>query len=72
MSSIDFFSKSHFSIFFYREYHQSVKQIGTRLGPTLIWVQTVCKGYQQTTLVTNEFKANMPLKGSIFHIHNSQ
>ena len=39
-----------------QEYHQCVKQFGSRsvrpdifLG--LIWVQTVCKSYQQTTLV---------------------
>ena len=26
----------------------SVKRFGSRLGPTKIWVQTVCKGYQQS------------------------
>ena len=33
-------------------YHLSVKQIGSKSGLTycLIWVKTVCKGYQQTTL----------------------
>ena len=31
------------------EYHQSAKQFGARSG--LIWVQTVCKGYQQTAKV---------------------
>ena len=53
---------------FFQEYHQSVKQFGSRTGqtfcqacqtvwiqnrpdilPGLIWVQTVCKGYQQMT-----------------------
>ena len=32
-----------------------VKQFGSRSG--LIWVQTVCKGYQQTTLVGKELLA---------------
>ena len=41
---------------FFREYHQSVKQFGSRSGPTFCpnWVQTVCKGYQQKTLVGEE------------------
>ena len=33
-------------------HYESVKQFGSRSGPTLsvlIWVQTVCKGYQQMT-----------------------
>ena len=30
----------------------SVKQFGSRSG--LIWVQTVCKGYQQTTPASKE------------------
>ena len=37
-----------------QEYHQSFKQFRSRSGPTclgLIWVQTVCKGYQQMTKV---------------------
>ena len=37
----------------YQEYHQSVKQFGSRSGPTF-WVQTVCIGYQQTTLVSTK------------------
>ena len=42
---------------FFQEHYQSVKLFGSRSGPTfyrmlvLIWVQTVCKGYQQTTKV---------------------
>ena len=34
----------------------SVKQFGSRpdILSGLIWVQTVCKGYQQTTLVSKE------------------
>ena len=38
--SINFFQKKIF-----QEYHQNVKQFGSRSGQ--IWVQTVCKGYQQ-------------------------
>ena len=49
---INFFEK------FFLEYHLSVKQIGSRSGPNILsgltWVHTVCKGYQQKTLVGNE------------------
>ena len=65
-----FFSKSNFSKNSFRnmiwvsssldpdpvfqEYDQSVKQFGSRSGPTflssLIWFQTLCKSYQQTAL----------------------
>ena len=51
-----FFSKSTFSKK-NQEYHLSVKQIGSRSGPTF-WVQSVCKGYQQKTLGFNELKVN--------------
>ena len=51
------FSKLNFFEKFFQKYHLSVKQIESRSGPTLksglIWVQTVCKGYQQMTLVGN-------------------
>ena len=51
--SADFFPEKIF-----QEYHLSVKQIGARSGLTicLIWVQTVCKGYQQMTLGGKELK----------------
>ena len=53
-----FFSKSTFW-----KNSFSVKQIGSRSGPTkmsgLIWVRTVCKSYQQTALVGKEL--NEPL-----------
>ena len=43
---------------FFHEYHQSVKQFGSRSGPTLCWAcsgfQTVCKDYQQTRVVDIE------------------
>ena len=50
---INFFQKT------LQEYHQSGKQFGTRSGSnpnflqnlTLIWIQTVCKIYQQSALV---------------------
>ena len=44
---INFFEK------FLQEYHLSVKQIGSILSG-LIWVQTVCKSYQQMTLGDKE------------------
>ena len=49
-----FLSSAFFKIIFFekfvQEYHLSVKQIGSRSGPNLIWIQTVCKAYQQMTL----------------------
>ena len=50
-------SKSAFSKNYFRKYHQSVKQFGSRSRQSmrlsiLIWVQSACKGYQQTTKVT--------------------
>ena len=38
-----------------QEYHQSIKQFGSRSSPafcraSMVWVQTVCKDYQQMTL----------------------
>ena len=48
---ITFFEK------FFQKFYRSVKQIGFRSGPTfckmsgLIWIQTVCRGYQQAPLV---------------------
>ena len=50
------FFKINFLKKFFQEYHQSVKLFGPcsdSLG--LIWVQTVCQGYQQMTLVDKEF-----------------
>ena len=56
------FSKLTFSKISSRNY-QSVKQFGSRLGPAesdllsvLIWVQNVCKGYQQMTEVTDSME----------------
>ena len=37
-----------------QEYNQKVKQFGFRSG--LIWVQTVCKAYKQTTIEDKELK----------------
>ena len=48
--SADFFQNQ----LFFQEYYLSVKQVGSRSGRTffsgLIWVQTFCKIYEQTTL----------------------
>ena len=52
LSSADFFLKINVLKNFFQEYHQNVKQFGPLSG--LIWVQTVCKGYQQTALVDKE------------------
>ena len=35
-----------------QEYHLSVKQIGSRSDPGLIWVQSVCKGYEIMVPIT--------------------
>ena len=58
LSSPDFFFKIIFFFFvnFFREYYQSVKQFGSISGlivngSGLVWVQAVCKGFQQTILV---------------------
>ena len=52
------FFKIYFFDKFFQEYHQSGEQFGSRSSPTepdvlsgLIWVQSVCKGYQLTKLV---------------------
>ena len=41
--SAEYFFKSNFSNKSFEEYHQNVKQFVS------IWVQSVCKGYQQMT-----------------------
>ena len=42
---------------FFQEYHQNVKQFGSKSGPSnRIGVETVCKGYQQTTLAGKELR----------------
>ena len=51
--SADFFSKSTFLKNFFQEYHKcQTVWIQTRpdILSGLIWVKTVCKGYQQTAL----------------------
>ena len=59
LSSADFFSINFFKKFF-KEHTQSVKQ----LDPVLISVQTVCRGYQQTTKVA----ASMEVKTGACHL----
>ena len=59
LMSADFFKINFFEKFF-QEYHQNVKQIGSRSGPMFVGpdlVQTVCKSYQQTTLVGIELNS---------------
>ena len=46
LSSADFFFKIYFFIKFFKEHHHC----------QMIWVQTVCKCYQQMTLVGKELK----------------
>ena len=49
--------------------HQSGKQFGFRSGPTFCWpdleIQTVCKCYQQSTLVGKELKSHHNLEPTI-------
>ena len=50
---ISLFLAVAFSEMIFREYQKCAKQFGSRSG--LIWGQIVCKGNQQTTLVSKEF-----------------
>ena len=52
---INFFEK------IFQEYHQIVKQFGSRSGLTsgLIWIQTVSKGNQQMALVVTPYPTNI-------------
>ena len=59
------FFKINFFENFFQEYHTSVKQIGSILSG-LIWVQSVCKGYQQTALFVI-FNKNMPSTRDLFY-----
>ena len=45
LSSVDFFKKKNFLKNCFQEHYQSVKWF-TSILLVLIWVQTVCKGYQ--------------------------
>ena len=55
-----------------QEYNQSVKQFRFRWDPTilsgLIWVQTVCIGYHQMTLVDKELTFRFTLFINVFHL----
>ena len=56
------FFKFNFFEKFFQEYHLSGTHIGSRSGPTfLISVQSVCKGYEQMTLVGNELNGHFPI-----------
>ena len=54
------FFKIYFFKKIFQEHYQSVKQfwikIRTNILPALIWVLTVCKGYQQTARLTADDK----------------
>ena len=58
LSSADFFQNQ---LFFKNSFSNSIRvsisliQIRPDILPGLIWVQTICKGHQQTTLVGTEF-----------------
>ena len=55
LSSANFFQNQIFFEKKIQEYHQSAKQFGSRSGPTF-WFPTVCKSYQQMTLVGQELR----------------
>ena len=66
LPSADIFFKTILFVFvvfskkIFWEYQLSVKHFGSRSCPSgLIWVQIVCKSYQQTTLVCKEFMATI-------------
>ena len=52
LSPGDFFSKLNFFKMFFHNNYQNVKMVW--ILSVLIWVQTVCKGYQQLTKVAAE------------------
>ena len=62
--NINFFKK------FFREYHQSVRQFGSRSDTTFlsgqIRVKIVCKGYQQTTSYLTFLKTPLSFLISVF------
>ena len=53
----------------FQEHYQSVKRFVTRSGPTrlsvLIWIQTVCKGYQQLAKVAASRERVKSCMGSV-------
>ena len=59
----DFFYKIIFFEKFFQEYYQSVNVLSG-----LIWVQTVCKSYQQTTLGDKELKDMLISTGTCIHL----
>ena len=65
--SVDFFLKINFLKNIFQEHYmnQIVKRFGSRSGPTfLIWVQTVCKGYQGTTKIAASMHIKRRLESS--------
>ena len=56
LSSADIF-QNQFAVVFLKKYFENISRVSSSLDPDharclsgLIWVQIVCKGYQQTTL----------------------
>ena len=65
-----FFFQNHFFEIFFQEYHQCQTvwiQIRSNVMSSLIWVQTVCKGYQQPKLIgrVNNFLNNKFICNSV-------
>ena len=57
---INFFKK------IFQEHYQNWVQIRTDIMSVLIWVQTVCKGYQQTTKVATNRKRVSLTYGTVY------
>ena len=62
LSSADIIFQNHFFavlVFFLSFFFGNISRVSSSLDPEcplgLIWVLIVCKGYQQTTLVSKEF-----------------
>ena len=59
----DVFLKINFFEKLFQEYYQSVNVLSG-----LIWLQTVCKSYQQTTLGDKELEYMLILTGTCIHL----
>ena len=51
LSNFSCFYAIHWFEKFFQEYHQCLDPDQADILSGLIWVQTICKGYQQTTIV---------------------
>ena len=73
LSAADCFQNKLFSKYSFR----NIIRVSQRLDPDqarqmlgMIWVQTVCKGYQQTALVGKELKVNLESVYCLFTLYN--